>query len=425
MRRSYLLPIFFLSIASSFAVKAAPNLVDNPGFAGLVPKGVPVGQWIYVLPSVPQPNPYGLVEGNSLAISLDDSIRHGSTRSIKIDSTEPVRVGIGQNLFVQNGQVLHVAVWMKGRGLDTGPDRGAWVRLGCTNSKNPSLNDLAYKASGFLKSTQSDFDWQLFETDVAIPQEADRVRLEFFLWNSKGAAWFSDPSVTVISDPSGHALSESVDKCKLARYREANEALPQTSGKDIRVVFMGDSITDLWNLDKYFPGKGYINRGVSGQSTAQMLVRFDQDVLALHPRIVWILAGTNDIAGRREDDVVANIRAMITACAKNNIHCLVGSILPITDACSNGDTSKLRSVVRPPKTILGLNRALADMCREENATFVDLHSKVIDDNGLFRKELTSDGLHPNGNGYTELSPFISDAIGRVELEIKPDPSTGH
>src|ERR1700692_1426524 len=120
---------------------------------------------------------------------------------------------------------------------------------------------------------------------------------------------------------------------ELARFREANAALKPPAPGENRVVFFGDSITDLWHLDEYFPGKPYINRGISGQTTPQMLIRFRQDVIELHPKVAVILAGTNDIAGNtgpmRLEDIEANYASIAALARANNIRVVFSSVLPV------------------------------------------------------------------------------------------------
>jgi hypothetical protein len=119
---------------------------------------------------------------------------------------------------------------------------------------------------------------------------------------------------------------------QLARYRDADAALKSPAPGESRVVFFGDSITDIWHLDEYFPGKPYINRGIGGQTTPQMLVRFRQDVIELHPKLVVVLAGTNDIAGNtgpmRLEDIEANYASLAELARAHEISLIYSSVLP-------------------------------------------------------------------------------------------------
>jgi GDSL-like Lipase/Acylhydrolase family len=149
----------------------------------------------------------------------------------------------------------------------------------------------------------------------------------------------------------------------LARYREANASLVPPAAGEQRVVFMGDSITDMWVLPRFgefFPGKPYVGRGISGQTTPQMLIRFKPDVLALHPQVVLILAGSNDIAGNTGpmtlEEIEGNLASMSQLARANGIHVVLSSVLPVYDG---GHTQEGKSVVmtdrRPPEKILALN----------------------------------------------------------------------
>src|SRR5436305_1301646 len=144
---------------------------------------------------------------------------------------------------------------------------------------------------------------------------------------------------------------------QLARYREANAALNPPAPGENRVVFFGDSITDIWHLDEYFPGKPYINRGIGGQTTPQMLIRFRQDVIDLHPKVVVILAGTNDIAGNtgpmRLEDIEANYASLADLARANNIRVIFSSILPVHNYTPQSQNMYAQ---RSPAKILELNR---------------------------------------------------------------------
>ena len=158
------------------------------------------------------------------------------------------------------------------------------------------------------------------------------------------------------------------DYGQLARYRDANAALdPPAPGED-RVVFFGDSITDIWNLAESFPGKPYINRGIGGQTTSQMLVRFRQDVINLQPKAVVVLAGTNDIAGNSgpivNDDIEANLASFAELARAHNIRVIFSSILPVHNYTPKSQDFFAQ---RPMERILALNRWLKQHCGEERA----------------------------------------------------------
>jgi lysophospholipase L1-like esterase len=204
---------------------------------------------------------------------------------------------------------------------------------------------------------------------------------------------------------------------QLGRYREANAALkPPTPGEN-RVVFFGDSITDIWHLDEYFPGKPYLNRGIGGQTTPQMLVRFRQDVIDLHPKAVLILAGTNDIAGNtgpmRLEDIEADYASLAELARAHDIKVIYASVLPVYHYT---EKSKDFFAQRPPEKILELNRWLQNYCapsssgETRNCVYLDYFSALVDDKGLMKKDLADDGLHPNAAGFKIMAPLAEAAI---------------
>jgi lysophospholipase L1-like esterase len=212
---------------------------------------------------------------------------------------------------------------------------------------------------------------------------------------------------------------------QLVRYREANAALPP-AGAD-RVVFFGDSITDLWHLDESFPGKAYVNRGIGGQTTPQMLIRFRQDVIDLHPKVVIILAGTNDIAGNtgpmRLEDIEANYSSMAELARAHEIKLIYSSVLPV-----HHYTPKSQDLFaqRSPQKILELNRWLKNYCAPEstsglsnNCAYLDYFSAMADDKGEMKKDLADDGLHPNAAGYKIMAPLAEAAIEKALGAAKP------
>jgi lysophospholipase L1-like esterase len=196
---------------------------------------------------------------------------------------------------------------------------------------------------------------------------------------------------------------------QLSRYVEANSKVPLPERGETRVVFMGDSITAIWKLDEYFSGKPYINRGISGQTTPQMLIRFRPDVIALKPRAVLILAGTNDIAGNTGPmtlEMIENNYASMAELAKaNGIKVIFASVLPIHDY---GRTKV--SERRSPEQILKLNEWLKGYCRANGHIFLDYFSKMVDEKGMLKAELANDGLHPNAEGYKVMEPLAESAI---------------
>lgn len=198
---------------------------------------------------------------------------------------------------------------------------------------------------------------------------------------------------------------------ELARYRNADANLGPPAPGDNRVVFLGDSITDSWDLVKYFPGKPYINRGISGQTTPQMLVRFRQDVLDLQPRVVVILAGTNDIAGNTGpitlDQIEANYASMAELARAHKIRVVFSSVTPV-----NGYTEKAQRFfpLRSPQEILELNRWMKDYASANGDIYLDYFDAMVDDDGFLKRTLSEDGLHPNDAGYKVMTPLAEKAI---------------
>ena len=188
------------------------------------------------------------------------------------------------------------------------------------------------------------------------------------------------------------------DPADTRRYAEENSRLP-APGTSPRVVFMGDSITDFWHLNEYFTGRDFINRGISGQVTTQMLARMKQDVIDVHPRAVLILAGTNDIARGTPLAVIENNIASMTQLAKaNSIKVLIASVLPS------------QREDRPAATIQQLNVWLQTFCSQQGCSYVDYFSRMRDGSGRLQAELADDGLHPNSRGYRVMAPIAQAAI---------------
>jgi len=201
---------------------------------------------------------------------------------------------------------------------------------------------------------------------------------------------------------------------ELARYREANAALAQPAAGENRVVFFGDSITDGWKLADYFPGKPYVNRGIGGQTTPQMLVRFQQDVINLHPKVVVILAGTNDIAGNtgpmRNEDIEADLASMAELARVHGIRVVFSSVTPVHNYT---ERSKDFFAQRPTGRILALNEWIKGYCAGSGDIYLDYFSALVDDKGLMKKDLADDGLHPNAAGYKVMAPMAEAAIQRA------------
>ncbi len=209
------------------------------------------------------------------------------------------------------------------------------------------------------------------------------------------------------------------DYGQLARYRDANAALEPPAPGENRIVFFGDSITDIWKLGDYFPGKPYLNRGIGGQTTPQMLVRFRQDVINLHPKVVVILAGTNDIAGNtgpmRLEDIEADYASLAELARASHIAVVYSSILPIHNYTPKSQDFFAQ---RSPAKILALNQWLKDYCDASHLVYLDYFTALVDEKGLLKRDLAEDGLHPNPAGFKIMAPLAEEAIAKA-LASKP------
>jgi len=201
---------------------------------------------------------------------------------------------------------------------------------------------------------------------------------------------------------------------ELKRYREANAAVAAPTPSENRVIFIGDSITDYWKLPDYFPGKPYINRGIDAQTTPQMLVRFRQDIIDLHPRVVVVLAGTNDLAGvtgrTRNEDIEANYASMAELARAHKIRVVFSSLLPVYNYTEGAKES---FALRPAERILALNRWLEDYCSRNGFVYLDYFSALVDERGMMKRDLSDDGLHPNAEGHKIMAPLAEKAIARA------------
>jgi lysophospholipase L1-like esterase len=204
------------------------------------------------------------------------------------------------------------------------------------------------------------------------------------------------------------------DYGQLARYRDANAALKPPATGENRVVFFGDSITDIWKLDESFPGKPYVNRGIGGQTTSQMLVRFRQDVIKLQPKAVVILAGTNDIAGNTgpisNENIEANFASIAELARAHGLKVIFSSILPVHNYTPESQDFFAQ---RPMQRVLALNRWLKDYCAENDLIYLDYFSALVDDKGLLKRDLAQDGLHPNKAGFAIMAPLAEKAIAKA------------
>lgn len=198
---------------------------------------------------------------------------------------------------------------------------------------------------------------------------------------------------------------------QLSRYAAADAALP--ASQPGRVVFYGDSITDAWtkNGGSFFPGKPYVNRGISGQTTEQMVVRFRQDVINLHPVAVVILAGTNDIAGNTGPETPETIedefRSMVDLARANQIRVVLASVLP-----ASGYPWK-RSAGSPAEKIRALNDWLKSYAAQQGITYLDYYSAMVGPDGGMKPGISIDGVHPNAAGYAIMEPLAEKALAQT------------
>ena len=203
----------------------------------------------------------------------------------------------------------------------------------------------------------------------------------------------------------------------LARYRDDNVKLAPPAKNEQRVVFMGDSITDSWDNPTnggFFPGKPYVNRGISGQTTPQMLIRFRRDVIELKPKVVVILAGTNDLAGNTGpttlDAIKDNLTSMAELASAHGTRVVFASLLPVSDYEVRDGKPITQTVRRPPEKILALNAWMKEFAKDNHHVYLDYFSAMVDDKGFLKDELSNDGLHPNPQGYAVMTPLAETAI---------------
>ena len=202
----------------------------------------------------------------------------------------------------------------------------------------------------------------------------------------------------------------------LNRYQNENTILKPVEAGQKRIVFMGDSITEFWSTvnPEYFSGKPYVNRGISGQTTPQMLLRFRADVIALHPTAVVILAGVNDIAGNTGPMTIEMIRdnifSMIELAKANHIKVILCSVLPAYDF-------PWKPNQEPIAKIKALNEILQNYAVANNIVYVDYYSAMVDDRKALKADYSNDGVHPNKIGYQVMAPLADKAIA-LTLKVK-------
>ncbi|MFZ1799013.1 MAG: SGNH/GDSL hydrolase family protein [Chitinophagaceae bacterium] len=202
------------------------------------------------------------------------------------------------------------------------------------------------------------------------------------------------------------------DWADLKKYSFENEHLGLPGKGENRVVFMGNSITEFWKTidSNFFNNKQYIDRGISGQTTPQMLIRFRPDVIELKPSVVVILAGINDIAENTGpislNNIFGNIVSMIELATINKITVVVSSVLP-------ANVFTWRPQIKPAEKVIALNTMLSSYCKSHNIIYLDYYSKMVDDQEGLDKKYTEDGVHPTLAGYKIMEPLVEEAIKKA------------
>ncbi len=193
----------------------------------------------------------------------------------------------------------------------------------------------------------------------------------------------------------------------LPKYQDANAKLGPPAAGEKRIVFYGDSITELWAGNTFFSGKGYINRGISSQTSMQLLVRFRQDVIRLHPAVVLILGGASDLAENQGPTslqaIEDNLQSMAELAKANSITPILCSLLPAFDY-------PWHKGLNPPPKISAVNAWIRDYCTQNHLIYLDYYSAMVDGRPGMREGLSGDGVHPNDTGHAIMEPMAADAI---------------
>ncbi len=199
----------------------------------------------------------------------------------------------------------------------------------------------------------------------------------------------------------------------LAKYRKANEDLKDSSSGGDRIVLVGDSITEGWTEFNpgFFQENNMVNRGISGQTTPQMLIRLKQDAIHLDPKIIIINGGTNDIWGNTgpstPDMIIDNLCSMAEITAKKNIQVVLSTILPVYQYPDRDD------IIDPPKTISFINSVLQNYCKKNSLAFLDYFSPMADEKKGLRSDYGTDGVHPNKQGYSVMEQVVRETISGI------------
>jgi acyl-CoA thioesterase-1 len=213
----------------------------------------------------------------------------------------------------------------------------------------------------------------------------------------------------------------SPDRDNLARYGEMDSRTPPAQADKPRVVLLGDSITDGWRLNEYFADRDFINRGISGQITGQMLGRMEPDVIKLRPAIMLVLGGTNDIArGVPVSTIEDNLTAIADLAEFHQIKVILASVLPVSDYHKDVNPSFEMTKTRPPATIRALNDWMKGFCARRDFTYLDYYSQMANADGYLKADIADDGLHPNSLGYRIMAPLALAAIDKAAV-VGPAP----
>ncbi|MGQ1786094.1 MULTISPECIES: SGNH/GDSL hydrolase family protein [unclassified Saccharicrinis] len=206
--------------------------------------------------------------------------------------------------------------------------------------------------------------------------------------------------------------AQETDWANLNRYRKENAMLKVPAKKEQRVVFMGNSITEKWGSrdSMFWKGKPYINRGISGQVTSQMLLRFRADVIELQPKVVVILAGTNDIAQNKGPitikEIAGNIFSMVELAKANQIEVVLCSVLPVVQY-------KWRKEIKPAEKVIELNKLLKAYAKKNKLSYIDCHTPMANEHKGLKKEFSPDGVHPNYKGYQMMGLLFEKSISKA------------
>lgn len=216
--------------------------------------------------------------------------------------------------------------------------------------------------------------------------------------------------MAIIGCLNAQTLNEQIN---LAKYAQANKELPPPAPGEKRVAFMGNSITEAWvhNSPEFFSQNYYIGRGISGQTTTQMLLRFRPDILDLQPNVVMIFAGINDIAENTgvydPDFTFGNIVSMAQLAKANNMKVIIASLVPAKEATWHPHVTDI------PAKVVALNARLKEYALANDITYLDFYDALQDGTGIMRKELSEDGLHPNAEGYAIMERIAKPVIDKI------------